>query len=181
MRLHRAFPLLLIVAIAAFHVTPTPATGANDGLIVKQSDFGGTKTLDSLGIAMERNGIKVFARVNHAKGAASVVMDLAPNAALIFRSRQIGTPLMTSTPTIGLDLPLQAVASKAAGGMRNSPIPIRRFWRNNMVSRIALRSLKRSPARSTNSPIWRPNKAFYRSSNSRPSRRPWRRKLHTPC
>ena len=87
MRLHRTFPLLLIVAIAAFHVTLTPATAADDGLIVKQSDSGVTKTLDRLGIAMERNGIKVFARVNHAKGAASVVMDLAPNAALIFESR----------------------------------------------------------------------------------------------
>ena len=116
MRLHHAFPLLLIAAIAAVHVMPTPATAADDGLIVKQSDFGVTKTLDRLGIAMERKGIKVFARVNHAKGAASVGMDLAPNAVLIFGSPKIGTPLMTSNPAIGLDLPLKAVAWKAADG-----------------------------------------------------------------
>ena len=116
MRLRLALRLLLIAAIAAVHVMPTPAKAADDGLIVKQSDFGVTKTLDRLGIAMERNGIKVFARVNHAKGAASVGMDLAPNAVLIFGSPKIGTPLMTSNPAIGLDLPLKAVAWKAADG-----------------------------------------------------------------
>ena len=116
MRLRLALPLLLIAAIAAVHVMPTPAKAADDGLIVKQSDFGVTKTLGRLGIAMERKGIKVFARVNHAKGAASVGMDLAPNAVLIFGSPKIGTPLMTSNPAIGLDLPLKAVAWKAADG-----------------------------------------------------------------
>ena len=95
---------------------PTPATAADDELIVRQSDSGVTKNLDRLGIALERKGMKVFTRLNYAKGAASFGMDLAPNVVLISGSPETGTPLMTSNPAIGLDVPLKAVAWKAADG-----------------------------------------------------------------
>jgi len=94
-----------------------PMTHAGDiGLIIKTSDFGVTKTIDRLGIALERKGIKVFKRINHAKGAASVGMALAPTEVIIFGTPKIGTPLMQSNPTIGLDLPLKALAWQAADG-----------------------------------------------------------------
>jgi len=93
-----------------------PANADGDGLIVKQSDFGVTKTLDRLGIALERKGIRVFSRIDHAKGAASVGMKLTPTSLIIFGTPKIGTPLMTSNPAIGLDLPLKAVAWKTSDG-----------------------------------------------------------------
>ncbi len=93
-----------------------PAHAEGDGLIVKDSDFGVAKTIDRLGIALKRKGIKVFKRINHAKGAMSVGMDLASAEVLIFGSPKIGTPLMQSNPKIGLDLPLKALAWKAADG-----------------------------------------------------------------
>ncbi|MHA1597857.1 MAG: DUF302 domain-containing protein [Alphaproteobacteria bacterium] len=92
------------------------ASAAGEGLIVKQSDFGVIKTLDRLGIALERAGITVFSRINHATGAKKVGLELAPNAIIIFGTPKLGTPLMTSNPEIGLDLPLKAVAWKAADG-----------------------------------------------------------------
>jgi hypothetical protein len=55
---------------------------------MKQSDFGVTKILNHLGIMMERKGIKIFAHVNHVKGATSVGMDLVLNAVLIFYHRK---------------------------------------------------------------------------------------------
>ena len=106
--------LMLGIAVLAFGIAPARADG--EGLVVKQSDFGLTKTLDRLGIALERKGIKVFARIDHAKGAKSVGMDMTPTAVIIFGSPKIGTPLMTSNPAIGLDLPLKAVAWQAADG-----------------------------------------------------------------
>lgn len=93
-----------------------PAYAEGNGLIIKNSDFGVAKTLDRLGIAMERKGIKVFKRINHAKGAKSVGMDMASAEVLIFGTPKIGTPLMQSNPMIGLDLPLKALAWKAADG-----------------------------------------------------------------
>ena len=41
---------------------------------------------------------------------------MTPTAVIIFGSPKIGTPLMTSNPAIGLDLPLKAVAWQAADG-----------------------------------------------------------------
>lgn len=105
----------VISLMSSVWVTGTAVADSGE-LIVKQSDFGVVKTLDRLGIALERKGIKVFARVNHAKGAESVGMSLPANSVLIFGSPKIGTPLMTSNPAIGLDLPLKAVAWRAADG-----------------------------------------------------------------
>lgn len=92
------------------------AVQAADGLVVKTSDFGVTKTIDRLGIALERKGITVFKRVNHAKGAASVGMDLPAAEVIIFGNPKLGTPLMQSNPMIGLDLPLKALAWQDADG-----------------------------------------------------------------
>jgi len=108
--------LMILAAAILIAALPIAAANANDGLIVKKSDFGVTKTLDRLGIALERAGIKVFARIDHAKGAAMADLELAPTAVIIFGSPKIGTPLMQSNPAIGLDLPLKAVAWQAADG-----------------------------------------------------------------
>lgn len=109
--------LVVFALLAGFTaLLDAPAQAAGDGLIVKNSDFGVTKTLDRLTTVLNRKGIKVFKRVNHAKGAMSIGKDLAPIEVLIFGTPKIGTPLMKSNPMIGLDLPLKALAWKSAGG-----------------------------------------------------------------
>lgn len=106
-----AFALALAILVTA------PAKAGGDGLIIMKSDFGVTKTLDRLGMALERKGIKVFSRINHAKGAKSVGMNLTPTSVIIFGTPKIGTPLMNSNPAIGLDLPLKAVAWRDGNGV----------------------------------------------------------------
>lgn len=109
--------LTVFVLVLGFAVAlGEPASAEGDGLIIKNSDFGVAKTLDRLGIALGRKGIKVFKRINHAKGAKSIGMDLAAAEVLIFGTPKIGTPLLQSNPEIGLDLPLKALAWKAADG-----------------------------------------------------------------
>jgi len=109
--------LLIISALLLGNLlTPQAIAAGGEGLIVKQSDFGVVKTLDRLGIALERAGIKVFARINHAKGAQSVGLELPPTSVIIFGSPKMGTPLMASNSAIGLDLPLKAIAWKDADG-----------------------------------------------------------------
>ncbi len=105
-----------LFAFAFAIVIAQPANAEGDGLIVKKSDFGVVKTLDRLGLALERAGIKVFSRIDHAKGAQRVGMSLPPTAVIIFGTPKLGTPLMTSNPAIGLDLPLKAVAWQTADG-----------------------------------------------------------------
>lgn len=67
-------------------------------------------TIDRLAAAVEGAGAKVFARIEHAKGAASVGMELAPSAALIFGNPKLGTPALQAAPTMGVDLPLRVLA-----------------------------------------------------------------------
>lgn len=67
-------------------------------------------TVDRLEAAVMKAGAKVFARIEHAKGAASVGMELAPAATLIFGNPKLGTPAMQVGPTMGLDLPLRVLA-----------------------------------------------------------------------
>lgn len=105
--------MIVILGLAGFAGQQAQAA---DGLVIKTSDFGVTKTIDRLGIALERKGITVFKRVNHAKGAAKVGLDLAAAEVILFGNPKLGTPLMQSNPMIGLDLPLKALAWKDADG-----------------------------------------------------------------
>jgi uncharacterized protein (DUF302 family) len=58
----------------------------------------------------------VFARIDHAAGAAQVALALRPTEVLIFGSPKGGTPLMQSVQTIGIDLPLKALVWQDAAG-----------------------------------------------------------------
>lgn len=110
--------LIAAILLAALSSQPfiAHADSHGDGLIVKTSAFGVTKTLDRLGIALERAGITVFARIDHAKGAQKAGLDLPPTALIVFGNPKLGTPLMQSNQKIGLDLPLKALAWQEADG-----------------------------------------------------------------
>jgi len=58
----------------------------------------------------------VFARVDHRKGASGVGLELRPAEVLIFGNPKIGTLLMQSRQTAGLDLPLKVLAWRDEGG-----------------------------------------------------------------
>jgi uncharacterized protein (DUF302 family) len=53
--------------------------------------------------------MQVFARIDHAAGAAEAGLTLAPTEVIIFGNARGGTPLMQSVQTVGIDLPLKAL------------------------------------------------------------------------
>src|SRR5258705_8720141 len=61
-------------------------------------------------------GMRVFARINHAAGAAAAGLSLRPTEVLIFGNAKAGTPLMQSVQTVGIDLPLKALIWQDAAG-----------------------------------------------------------------
>ncbi len=65
---------------------------------------------------VKAKGMTVFARIDHAAGAAGVGMSLRPTELLIFGNAKGGTPLMQSAQTIGIDLPLKALVWQDASG-----------------------------------------------------------------
>ena len=65
----------------------------------KTSTLDVTGAMDALETAVTGAGATVFARVDHAKGAASVDQDLADAQLLIFGNPMIGTCLLYTSPS----------------------------------------------------------------------------------
>ena len=62
------------------------------------------------------HGMTVFARIDHAAGAAEVGLTLAPTELIIFGNARGGTPLMQFVQTVGIDLPLKALVWEDTAG-----------------------------------------------------------------
>src|ERR1019366_1489734 len=89
---------------------------AAHGLTTIPSSFGPQDTMDRLEAAVKAKGMTVFARIDHAAGAAAAGLPLRPTAVLIFGNAKGGTPLMQSVQTIGIDLPLKALVWQDMSG-----------------------------------------------------------------
>jgi len=88
----------------------------NDGLVTLTSTHDFATTLARLSAALDAKGIGVFARIDHAAGAASVGLALPPTTLLVFGNPAAGTPLMQAVQTSGIDLPLKALVWQDATG-----------------------------------------------------------------
>lgn len=80
-----------------------------DGLRTVSSSHGPKETMNRLEAEARARGMTVFARIDHAAGAAEVGLSLRPTELLIFGNARAGTPLMQSGQTIGIELPLKAL------------------------------------------------------------------------
>jgi uncharacterized protein (DUF302 family) len=89
---------------------------AVDGLTTVESHFGPKETVDRLEAEVKAKGLTVFARIDHAAGAAAVGLTLLPTAVLIFGNARGGTPLMQSNSLIGIELPLKVLVWQDTSG-----------------------------------------------------------------
>jgi uncharacterized protein (DUF302 family) len=89
---------------------------ADNGLITVPSAHPVKDTIDRLAAAVTAKGMTVFARIDHAGGARAVGLELRPTELLVFGAAKGGTPLMQAQQTIGIDLPLKALAWEDADG-----------------------------------------------------------------
>jgi uncharacterized protein (DUF302 family) len=87
-----------------------------EGLTSIRSRFGPKETMDRLETEIRARGMTIFARIDHAAGAADVGLTLPPTELIIFGNARSGTPLMQSAQTIGIDLPLKSLVWEDASG-----------------------------------------------------------------
>jgi uncharacterized protein (DUF302 family) len=73
--------------------------------------------MNRLEAEVSAKGMTVFARIDHAAGAAAVGLSLRPTELLIFGNARGGTPLMELAQTVGIDLPLKALVWQDASGI----------------------------------------------------------------
>jgi uncharacterized protein (DUF302 family) len=88
----------------------------DDGLITVASSFSVRETVERLMSFVTSHGLVLFARIDHAAGAAQVGLPLRPTELVIFGHAKGGTPLMGDRQTAGIDLPLKALAWEDADG-----------------------------------------------------------------
>jgi uncharacterized protein (DUF302 family) len=82
----------------------------NNGLVVKQSPYSVSVTLDRLEAILKEKGITIFARVNHTAGARANFIPLRPTELLIFGNPKLGSHFFTAEQAAGIDLPMKVVA-----------------------------------------------------------------------
>jgi uncharacterized protein (DUF302 family) len=82
---------------------------AVDGMINVASKHSFTDTGDRLEKILLKKGMKVFGRIPHSKGAASVGVDLLPLELIIFGNPKVGSPLMKCAKSVAIDLPQKAL------------------------------------------------------------------------
>lgn len=102
---------LIAGAIALSSTLPAQAE-----LLSVTSNKSVAQSVDALAAAVENAGAKVFARVDHAGGAAKVGAELSDAELLIFGNPKIGTPAMQADIKAGLFLPLKVLAYEDADG-----------------------------------------------------------------
>ena len=108
------FLTVLIILLCTIS-TQSNATDSN-GIMKIKSKHTVAETINKLEAVLNKKGMTVFKRVNHAAGAEKAGLKLRPTELLIFGNPKVGTPLMLCSQTAALDLPLKALAYKDENG-----------------------------------------------------------------
>ena len=87
-----------------------------DQLITKKSPYTADQTFTKLEEVVASKGLNTMAIVPHDKAAASVDLELRPTRVLIFGNPKVGTLLMQSNQSIGIDLPLKILVHEDENG-----------------------------------------------------------------
>ncbi len=87
-----------------------------EGLVSLKSSYSPEETMNRFEAVAKQKGLNIFARIDHAAGAAKVGKTLRPTELLIFGNPQGGTPFMECAQTVGIDLPLKVLVWEDAGG-----------------------------------------------------------------
>ena len=106
----------ILVLLLGLSLAPFAAADEVDGLIKKASPYSVDETLDRLETVLENKGITVALRWNHGERATAVDIPLGETQLLIFGNPKLGSHLMTSAQSAGIDLPMKALAWRDGNG-----------------------------------------------------------------
>ena len=98
--------VFISILLSAFIALPASAV---EGVINVLSTFSVEKTAERLDGLLHKKGITVFARIQHAKNAAKVGVELRKTELIIFGNPKLGSPLMACQQSVAIDLPQKAL------------------------------------------------------------------------
>jgi len=79
------------------------------------SAFSFQETVERLVQAIEKAGMTIFAKIDHAANARCVGLQMPPATVLIYGNAKGGTPIMLANPLAALDLPLRVLVREEGG------------------------------------------------------------------
>ena len=85
---------------------------ADSGLVTKPSKYTVQETIDRFEAAIKSKaagGWVIFNRIDHAAAAKSAGLEMRPRTVIIFGNPKAGTPPMTKSATLAIDLPMKAL------------------------------------------------------------------------
>lgn len=103
----------LIIILLALYALPVLA---GSGVVTVPSANGFSETVDRFKAALESKGIKLAFELDHQANGARVDEALGKTHLLLFGNPRLGTPLMRSARTIGVDLPMKMLIWEDADG-----------------------------------------------------------------
>jgi len=106
----------LLASILMVFITASASAADVEGLITKSSPHSVSDTLDRLEQVIESKGITVALRWDHGGNANNVDIDMRETEVLMFGNPKLGSHLMTSAQSAGIDLPMKALAWRDADG-----------------------------------------------------------------
>jgi uncharacterized protein (DUF302 family) len=106
---------LMLIGAASLVALSNYATAAA-GLVAVNSTYSAKETMNRFEYIAKQRGLSIFARIDHAAGAAKMGKTLRATEVLIFGSPQGGTPMMECAQSAGIDLPLKALVWEDAQG-----------------------------------------------------------------
>ena len=107
--------LTVLITLLCIINTQSYAADSN-GIIKIKSAHSVTETINKLEAVLNKKGMTIFKRVDHAAGAEKAGLQLRPTELLIFGNPKVGTPLMLCSQTAALDLPQKALVYKDESG-----------------------------------------------------------------
>jgi uncharacterized protein (DUF302 family) len=91
-------------------------SNSDNGIVTIPSRQSVEQTVQKLEGILQAKGVKLFALIDHSGEAEKAGMQMRPTKLLIFGNPKAGTPLMTASPSIAIDLPLKILVAEDAGG-----------------------------------------------------------------
>ena len=101
-------------------------SNGESGITALRSSHSVERTVAKLEESLRAKGVKLFALIDHSGEAEKAGMTMPPTKLLIFGHPKSGTPLMLSSPSVAIDLPLKILVSEDSEGAvwisYNSPL-----------------------------------------------------------
>ena len=100
-----------IIAGVLLVMSSSPAL-SNGGLVTKASKYSVQETIERFEAAVKSKaaaGWIVFSRIDHAAAARDAGLQMRPRTVIVFGNPKAGTPQMTKSATLAIDLPMKAL------------------------------------------------------------------------